>query len=78
MRQSPLSMGEVFVVDDGDLGITVKKTAHYTFCKILDMWPDEQEKDWAYSEFESVTFFNGLGSIALGEWLANRETKIEA
>ena len=74
MRQPPLNMGDAFVVDDGeDLGVSVKLKGDKSFEEILAMWPEEQKKDWAYVGFVRVTFFNGLGSTALGEWLIRRQ-----
>lgn len=68
-RQPPLNMGDVFVVDNGDLGITVKNKGKHSFDEILDMWPEEQGKDWAYIDFETSMVFNNKGRITLTRWL---------
>ncbi len=81
MRQPPLNMGDVFVVDDGDLGITVRKKGSKTFQEILDAWPEEQEKMFAYgdgNDYETVNFFNGKGAVALAEWLEGRKEAVPA
>jgi len=76
-RREPLDMGDVFVVDNGDLGITVKSKGRFSMPDVLKRWVGrESKKVFSYEDCETITFFNGYGAVALRRWLCsvpNRE-----
>ena len=72
MRQPPLDMGDAFVVDDGDLGITIKAKGSKPWQEIIAAWPEEERKKWSYGDYETLMFFNEMGTENLVEWLEGR------
>ena len=78
MRRPPLNMGDAFVVDDGDLGITVYAKGKRSFREIMAMWPDERKNKFAYKNFKTLTFFNGFGTTALLGWLEAQDERPRA
>jgi len=71
----PVGMGDLFVVDNGDLGITIKAKGHKQMDQIKAEWDSgESEKKLAYEGYETLAFFNGKGTEALLEWLQFRSS----
>lgn len=72
-RIPPVGMGDLFVVDNGELGITIKAKDRTQMDQITAEWHDgESEKKLAYEDYETLAFFNGKGTEALITWLQSR------
>ena len=76
MKQAPLDMGDIFIVDDGEFGITVKAKEKRTIQEVQDAWSEEEKKKFAYEDYETVTFLNEVGTEQLMEWLEKRKEKV--